>query len=164
MSHPRPRPAAEGSTFDDALEIAAPLLEQLEAVEAIRTILVERGRRGAATRAVRQAAGTPETPVGRRATPGTGVTQCVPVGEPAPNHTAVAAPNDDAHLPGELSDAEDRPPLVLVSRRRRGRRPEAQPTRPRQARYRRTHPERATLDLRRLRSGSGTTPRTGAEP
>ena len=37
---PRPRPVAEASTFDDALEIAAPLLEQLEAVEVIRTILV----------------------------------------------------------------------------------------------------------------------------
>ena len=37
---PRPRPVAEASTFDAALEIAAPLLEQLEAVEVIRTILV----------------------------------------------------------------------------------------------------------------------------
>ena len=36
----RPRPVAEASTFDDALESAAPLLEQLEAVEVIRRLLV----------------------------------------------------------------------------------------------------------------------------
>jgi cell division protein ZapA (FtsZ GTPase activity inhibitor) len=40
MGHPRPRPVAEASPFDAALEIAAPLLEQLEALEAIRTVLV----------------------------------------------------------------------------------------------------------------------------
>jgi hypothetical protein len=43
MSRPRPRPVPEASpradALADALETVAPLLEQLEALEAIRTIL-----------------------------------------------------------------------------------------------------------------------------
>ena len=44
MSRPRPRSVTEATPLDDALEAVAPLLAQLEAVEAIRTILVSAAR------------------------------------------------------------------------------------------------------------------------
>src|ERR1043166_7190991 len=40
MSRPSPRSVTEATPLDDALEAVAPLLEQLEALEAIRTVLV----------------------------------------------------------------------------------------------------------------------------
>ena len=40
MSRPRPRPAAEASTFDDALKAIAPSPEQLETFETLVELLV----------------------------------------------------------------------------------------------------------------------------
>jgi hypothetical protein len=40
MGHPRPRPVAEASPLADALETLAPVLEQIEAFEAMRSLLV----------------------------------------------------------------------------------------------------------------------------
>jgi hypothetical protein len=73
-----------------------------------------------------------------------------PVLSPMRSESAPAGANDLAYLPSELCDTE-REPLFQSTRRRRGRRPAANPTRLRQARYRQHHPGRVVADLVRVR-------------